>query len=174
MREEASSVGFAGMKKTGGKRKISPGFDPKLPHFLRCSVAMEEEIFWEGEMRQEDMLEFWPGFEAMEGEGAMEFAGEMQVALEDVDLIRQIGVGHPAIQAGFAEGGGGILDQVAAEEFFPIGGALLLPPRVETKGGADSGELAGKRGDGLPVGLAGAVDDPSLDSSGLGAAEEGW
>ena len=97
----------------------------------------------------------------MDGDGAVEGDGEVELGLEGGDLFFQrstaeageagiVGAGaveHPAVEADFADRGPGIGDEVGLKGFEPRGGTIPDVPRVETVGGEESNGLRAESGE---------------------------
>ncbi len=166
-------AGFPGVEEGGGKGKEGSGLDPEGGHFGGGGVTVKEEAGRQGEELSQHALEFRPGPEAMEGHGAVEIPSDFEVALEDVDLIGEIRLRHPKVEACFAEGGVWGLSEGLEEGGVPVCGAFFLPPGVEAQGGEGAWDLAGELKDGGPIGFAGGVEGPGLDAGGAGGGEEG-
>lgn len=132
---------------------------------------MQEEPSGEREVFFEDGFQLGPGFEAVQGDRALECFCKFEVLGEDLCLIGEIGVGHPTIEAGFADAGGWMKRQTFEQVLGPVGGALGEPPRMESEGREGAFDFACERIDGVPVAFPSGIEDPAVNSGSSGLSE---
>ena len=132
---------------------------------------MQQETCGEWEVFFEDCFKLGPGFEAVQGHGAVECFCKLEVFFEDFRLIGEIWIGHPTIEAGFADAGGWVQRQTIEQVFGPLGGALGEPPRMESEGREGAFDFACEGVDGVPIGFASGIEDPSLNSGSSSLSE---
>ncbi len=135
-------------------------------HFRGAGVGVEEKGR-EFVVALKKFEKWSPGLEAVDGEGALELNGEVDLLLEAVDLLVEVVGFFPSIEATFAEVSLWEFSEEVFECLKPGFGAVRDFPRVEAVGGNDAGFsgrlVLGERGDVSPVGFACAIHDHSGD-----------
>lgn len=158
--------------------KIGAEAEKSREHFGRAAVGVKEEAARGERSVFERVEERAEGVETVDAGGEVAFGGERELRAEDFDLLvergaaesgqaRIVGAGaveDPAVESDFADVRAGSGVEGRAEGVEPGGGAVAGVPRVESVAGEDEGVAAGERGDGGPVGFAGAVDDGALQA----------
>lgn len=113
-----------------------------------------------------DFQESSPGFEAVDGDGAMQTFGDPELVDKYFFLFFGIVILDPAIQPNLTDRGGTIL-KAGGKSGLPVFANLIYVPRVKAVGGDDPRVLSGELGNGWPILGAGAVDDCSPEGEAL-------
>lgn len=115
-----------------------------------------------------------PGFEAVDGAGAVEIAGELELGFEDFAL-GGVGIFDPTVEAAFSDGGIWETGEVVAKGGEPVRGVGADLPGVKSEGGDDeAGVVFGELGDRRPVVLAGSIDNAGGDARGFHFFDQGF
>ena len=87
-------------------------------------------------------------------------------------MVGEVVALDPCVEADFADGGLGVLEEEGFEGGFPIWRAEGGLPWVDAEGREEGGVLAGEGGDAGPVIRVGAIDDGGGDADGGQLADE--
>ena len=164
---------FAGVEEVSGEGEVGAEGRKVRDQRGGSAVGMEEEAALGTGVVAEAVEEGAPGLETVDGEGAVELGGELELLEEDFGLIGEVVVVHPAIESALTDAGVGEFGEEVGENCEPIRAALVGFPGMEAEGGDDEvGVGAGEGGDLWPIGFAGAVDDAAGDAGLSGSADD--
>lgn len=107
----------------------------------------------------------------VEGAGALQLMGELELSVENRLLRGEGGVGELAVESNFTDSGAGEVVKQRAERVFPIVGPVGKPgmqAEMRLNGG-----VFREPGDLRPVGGLSAVDEEGVDMGGRGAEADG-
>ena len=171
--ESGADGGFAFVEEVAIEGEVGSELDELGSELGAAGVGVEEER-GEGGFVLQELQERSPGFEAMDGEGALEFTRELELGAEAVELLGEVEGGLPAVEPALSDGGVGMFEQAFAQGVEPVWRAVRHLPGMETEGGGEMvGMLGAEFGYLGPVLFAGAVDQHVGDAGGSGLGENG-